>query len=344
MALIRNGSHQLTGLSRFHGAVGAYGLRAALDNSGKRRNFDSGEHSVSGVTNKAAIPEGFRHPMSWKMGTKAGSLSSHVEADMTFTPTGAMLRGYPIDGTSSFTISTNTPAGELIVSGTGTASFLIDTNNPLLTASIGGTGTASFVIDTNTPILGAEANLVGTTTITISIANADILPLDDSPVLRDATASFTFSGTLQSYAVGHMIGTTDVTDTVTNASVARAVWDELLASHTDSGSAGLALATASSGGVDPSILAAAVWAYVSRTLTSGGAVPADIAAAVLEAAVDGAVTVEESIRLQNAVLLGKVSGAGTGTEVFRDINDTKNRVTATVDSSGNRTAITRDAT
>ena len=71
---------------------------------------------------------------------------------------------------------------------------------------------------------------------------------------------------------------------------------------------------------------------------------AAIPAATLAAAVDGAVTVEESIRLQNAVLLGKVSGAGSGTEVFRDINDTKNRVTATVDSSGNRTAITRDAT
>lgn len=305
MALIRNGSNQLKGLSRFHGAVGAYGLRSQFDSTGKRRNFDSGEHAVSGVTNKAAIPDGFRHPMSWKMGSKAGSLSSHVEADLSLSPTGAMLRGYPIDGSASFSVSTNTPAGELIVSGTGTASFLINTNNPLLTASIGGTGTASFAIDTNTPILGAEASLIGTTTVTITAANSEILPLDDSSPLRNATVAFSFSGSLQSYAVGHMVGTTDVADTVTNASVARAVWNELLAEHTESGSAGLALATASSGGVDPSILAAAVWAYVSRTLTSGGAVPADIAAAVLVAA--QAAPIDSNVKQVND---GPIAGTG----------------------------------
>ena len=70
----------------------------------------------------------------------------------------------------------------------------------------------------------------------------------------------------------------------------------------------------------------------------------DNAAAILAAAVDGTVTLAESLRLQNSVLLGKVSGAGTGTETFRDLADTKDRIVATVDSSGNRTAITRDAT
>ena len=65
-----------------------------------------------------------------------------------------------------------------------------------------------------------------------------------------------------------------------------AVWNAVLANYPNSGSAGLALSTASSGGVDPSILAAAVWAYVNRTLTSGGTAPttAEIVAA-LEAAV-----------------------------------------------------------
>jgi hypothetical protein len=68
-----------------------------------------------------------------------------------------------------------------------------------------------------------------------------------------------------------------------------------------------------------------------------------IATAVFGSAVDGATTFAESVRLQNSVLAGKVSGAGTGTEIFRDLADTKNRITATVTSTGNRTAITRDA-
>lgn len=50
------------------------------------------------------------------------------------------------------------------------------------------------------------------------------------------------------------------------------------------------------------------------------------------------------MRLFASVLLGKISGAGTGTETFRDINDTKDRVIASVDQDGNRTDITRDPT
>ncbi len=41
--------------------------------------------------------------------------------------------------------------------------------------------------------------------------------------------------------------------------MADAVWDEALSGHTTAGTAGLALATASSGGVDPSVLADAIW-------------------------------------------------------------------------------------
>jgi len=66
---------------------------------------------------------------------------------------------------------------------------------------------------------------------------------------------------------------------------------------------------------------------------------------------DAASTVETGLslrgfyRLAAAVLFGKVSGAGTGTEVFRNaIADTKARVTSAVDTSGNRTTVTTDQT
>ena len=49
------------------------------------------------------------------------------------------------------------------------------------------------------------------------------------------------------------------------------------------------------------------------------------------------------IRLMYAVLCGKSSGGGTTSVNFRDDADTKNRVAATVDLDGNRTAITKDA-
>lgn len=62
-------------------------------------------------------------------------------------------------------------------------------------------------------------------------------------------------------------------------------------------------------------------------------------------AIETGVTPRGALRLMLAVLLGKVSGAGTGTENFRNaVADTKTRVTAVVDTSGNRTTITTDQT
>ena len=66
--------------------------------------------------------------------------------------------------------------------------------------------------------------------------------------------------------------------------------------------------------------------------------------AILDEVVEGTYTLRQLLRLYASILLSKISGAGTGTEVFRSIGDTKDRVTATVDASGNRTAITLDPT
>lgn len=63
---------------------------------------------------------------------------------------------------------------------------------------------------------------------------------------------------------------------------------------------------------------------------------------IMGATIEGSHTLKECMRLQNAVLLGKVSGAGSGSEIFRDIDDNKDRVIATVDAVGNRTSITLD--
>lgn len=69
-----------------------------------------------------------------------------------------------------------------------------------------------------------------------------------------------------------------------------------------------------------------------------------IADAVWDEAVDGSVTARQSFRLANSALGGKASGLETTAAVFRDLADTKDRITATVDADGNRTAVTRDLT
>lgn len=54
-------------------------------------------------------------------------------------------------------------------------------------------------------------------------------------------------------------------------------------------------------------------------------------------------TCRQALRIIVAAVAGKVNGGGTTTIHFRDIDDAKNRITATVDENDNRTAITLDA-
>jgi hypothetical protein len=56
--------------------------------------------------------------------------------------------------------------------------------------------------------------------------------------------------------------------------------------------------------------------------------------------VEGSATFLSYIRIFFSALAGKSNGGGTSTINFRDAGDTKNRITATVDSNGDRTAVT----
>jgi hypothetical protein len=57
--------------------------------------------------------------------------------------------------------------------------------------------------------------------------------------------------------------------------------------------------------------------------------------------VETGLTVRQCLRLLAAILGGKISGAGTGSEVFRNaVADNANRVTVTGDVAGNRSAVT----
>lgn len=72
--------------------------------------------------------------------------------------------------------------------------------------------------------------------------------------------------------------------------------------------------------------------------------PQSLASAVWAQALEAGYTAEEMMRVMSAALAGEVSGAGTGTITIRDIGDTADRIVASVDGSGNRTAVTLDAT
>ncbi|HDZ13378.1 hypothetical protein LCGC14_0643710 [marine sediment metagenome] len=73
------------------------------------------------------------------------------------------------------------------------------------------------------------------------------------------------------------------------------------------------------------------------------ALAADAVDEIIDEVIEGSITLRQVMKLVLSVLTGISSGGGTDTIVFRDIGDTKDRILATVDSNGNRTAIgTRD--
>lgn len=60
--------------------------------------------------------------------------------------------------------------------------------------------------------------------------------------------------------------------------------------------------------------------------------------------VDGTTTLAESLAIINSGIAGKMSGAEINEPVFRDLADSKDRITAETDHFGNRLTVTTDGT
>jgi hypothetical protein len=85
-------------------------------------------------------------------------------------------------------------------------------------------------------------------------------------------------------------------------------------------------------------------AILADTGTDGVPLTAAAVDAILDEVFEGTLTLRQFLRLAKAALAGKAAGGGTDTITFRDHADAKDRITATVDENGNRTAVTLDVT
>lgn len=117
---------------------------------------------------------------------------------------------------------------------------------------------------------------------------------------------------------------------LTEAGIADAVWDEAQSGHTTAGTFGE--------------LATEIAQIITDIAALNDPTAAAIAAAILAEVVEGSFTVQQSLALQNSAAAGKVSGAATTSMALRDLADTLDRMSPTVDADGNRSAITYDFT
>jgi hypothetical protein len=99
--------------------------------------------------------------------------------------------------------------------------------------------------------------------------------------------------------------------------------------------------------LSPESLAAAVWNAIAASFNEAGTMgekmnDAGSAANPWTEEIETGYTAEELLRLIASALLGKLDGAETTTITFRDVNDTIDRIVATVDGNGNRDTVTLD--
>lgn len=101
--------------------------------------------------------------------------------------------------------------------------------------------------------------------------------------------------------------------------------------------------TASTAGLALESTAQSIKAKTDNLPADTATVLAAMPNAVLELSegVDG-LNLKKFMRLEGSAMAGRLSGAGTGTERFRDLNNTKDRIVSTVDDDGNRSDVTLD--
>lgn len=207
--------------------------------------------------------------------------------------------------------------------------------------------------------------------------SGDVFPLASTEIadIKTKTDQLVFT-------TANRVDSTVVDKTGFSLSVAgiAALWDALLTGITTAGSVGKLIKDNLDAAITSrsSHSAADVWASGTRTLTSMGTLVADIwanATRTLSAfafgvtvttnndktgyslatappttadiwahVIEGTTTAEQSLRLANSANGAKTNGSPTAAFNVRDLADTKNRVAATVDANGNRTAVTRDLT
>lgn len=144
-------------------------------------------------------------------------------------------------------------------------------------------------------------------------------------------------GALQSGA--DVVALIDSTSTKLDVAVStRASWGDLRADHTTSNTFGEGVPVAPGG-----IVAASIASDAFTAAKFNSDVGSEFANALLDlsSGVETNFTLRQVLRIMAAAMAGRSSGADTSAPIFRDLNNTKDRITATTNSGG-RATVTLD--
>lgn len=253
----------------------------------QQKSWFVGEHAPD---KKSGFPDGTLHPGAWNMPQKAGGMASRNNikgsGNTTFAITGGVNGQATLAGSGDITSAT----AQLVIS---------------MVATLAGSGTVSAAD------LRGYLNAVATLTGAGGISAAPLAALAWAQAAISGSGSITNA---QPYATGTLAATIRGYSDLTPEGVRDKVWGAISSQFNDAGTMGAKLNSAASGSVDLNALAAAVWTYLDRTLTSGGSgyTPEQIAAAILAAAQTTPIAAD--IKKVNAV---SVQGSGASGNEWR---------------------------
>jgi len=199
------------------------------------------------------------------------------------------------------------------------------------------------LVDTTTTLTNAPADSAGVGTLLTQLAALIATVGTAGAGLTAVTTQVWAAGTRTLSSFGTLVA-----DTITAIGVAFGIGSYLRNTEPDNTTIGIAAAAAASAATNAALLqtrlpASPAAVGSAMTLTSGER--DSIAAAQLDLAngIEVGLTERQAFRLMAAALAGKLSGAATTTITIRNaVADSKDRIVATVDSDGNRSALTVD--
>lgn len=302
--LVNNGVRVGGGPGRFLGGAHAVNVdRQRWSQSGAMRNFARG----CSYGYLVSIPSAASHPSAWLLPNKSGAMACFTGCNGSSDASISIDMGKDLAGEAAGTGAALDAQMSLVV--------------PLAGTAAGEGGTLALVI-TGTIGLAGEASGISTAVMPLSLI-VDI----------GGTAPGTGDGSAIINCFAHMEGSTEVaTEALTAEQVAAAVWSSLTAQFNAAGTMGQALNGAGTAG-DP-------WTANLSSYAPGTAGDALANVLDLDAEIHPGLTLQTALQALLAVAAGKASGGGGDTITFRDLTDTKDAVTMTVDANGNRTAST----
>jgi hypothetical protein len=231
MALVGNGVRLATSnpMRQMGAPQGGVVERSQWSMGGAERNRHAGMATVANVTQTYGIPSGYTHPAAWSLPQKAGGLASRFEVagEASFSGAGALGKNAEASLSGSAALSA---LGQLIVSAvaalTGSGGVTSANLQAILNAlaSLSGSGTAAVSMT-------AKGHLSGTLT---GVGTATVTPYATGELAADITVAA-------------------VSEQLSPAEIAAAVWDSIRTSSAASGSMGEALVELFKlAGLDPS--------------------------------------------------------------------------------------------